>query len=927
MPRNIPLEALLKLAQTTGLEPVNIIRIQWVKDGGYFLYADRVIRDQPSILGKLLSLDGLEAVLNIDKSGTTTSVKVKLDDASGEIKGIFNYNDIHNRPVVIYQWFADVDFPIDYKFAIFEGSIASPIEWNEGDRTISFDVITSLEDREVGFIVEDGDFLNVPEILLGHSWPIVFGTVRDMPTVRMDDTPSGTTQVAISIPDPSLRAHIKYIDCQSAIAAGKAMCLAGRAGEMYIKFKQIGEEAYLQRAIQLECQSFQMLSSANEGMARKRTELTNILIQQALEAAYAEEHDIDLIPIINGHNFLQGVEIEIKINNAVFMGSFQGDNFNVTAKRLPDDDKRNNQGKVINPFIIPHTPGTVITSSKCESSEGDWTNDAYWACDPPWHYVICDEGQEPVSKGQPWFAQAGASVSVGDNYPIRYILSIIPGTVVNWLSAYKSVNGFKVITPIPPSYYTVSTITFGTITALIATFNQILSSKDDEFWENEVYATLTSPIGPNVVDILVYLITTYTENAIDSVSFAHVRGLLINYPANFAILDKKNIVELLTEIAWQSRCSIWIADNTFYIKYLPEQGTPIDTITEDDIEQQTLGITTTPTEDLVTKLVGTWKASYAQPKDNRVIGTYNINKYGVKERIYNFYIYNSVELVQKSVTFWLIRLANMWKRVICTAFLTKLKLETMDNVIVDLAHQSHAIVPVVGVMEKATFNSDDYTIPMEIWIPVRIGEMLPYDFAYPHLVDIRLLFPTAADIAGGFVNDIPQSKGASGNLNGRQTTKQGGSRSQSSPSDQFDSTANNNLPPIQTTTIDPYLNSNSAPVQPGNRPTTDYAVTPIPQQVVRIGSTPLGGDSSMFPGFIRDKIDASTYSATIFPNGFGGTPEDLETVVIPQINPDETIPNGTYGLFSKRRITVGDETIDEYYFQPSIYSGVLPDED
>jgi len=112
MARNISATALANLMQPTGLEPVNILRIQWVKDGGYYFYADRNIQENPDIKGTLLSIDGLESVLNIDKNISTTSVKIVLDDIDSSVKNIFNYNDINNRPVVIYQAFIEkLDFP------------------------------------------------------------------------------------------------------------------------------------------------------------------------------------------------------------------------------------------------------------------------------------------------------------------------------------------------------------------------------------------------------------------------------------------------------------------------------------------------------------------------------------------------------------------------------------------------------------------------------------------------------------------------------------------------------------------------------------------------------------------------------------------------------------------------------------------------
>ncbi|HUP80473.1 MAG TPA: hypothetical protein VM260_18100, partial [Pirellula sp.] len=195
MPRNISSAAAAKLTQATGLEAMNIIRVQWVKGGGYHFYSERNLDENPNIEGKLLSLADLEAVLDINRSTTSTSVRVELNDIDGVIKRIFDNHDINNRPVNIYQWFNESDFSIGQMFLIFEGVIASPITWTEGDRVVSFDVVTKLEDREVGFTVEDGDFDNVPEILLGKSWPLIFGTVLDMPTVQMDAKPTGTTRI------------------------------------------------------------------------------------------------------------------------------------------------------------------------------------------------------------------------------------------------------------------------------------------------------------------------------------------------------------------------------------------------------------------------------------------------------------------------------------------------------------------------------------------------------------------------------------------------------------------------------------------------------------------------------------------------------------------------------------------------------------
>src|SRR6185369_5945360 len=122
---------------------------------------------------------------------------------------------------------------------------------------------------------------------------------------------------------------------------------------------------------------------------------------------------------------------------------------------------------------------------------------------------------------------------------------------------------------------------------------------------------------------------------------------------------------------------------------------------------------------------------YANNDKYKVILRWNINKYGLHEETYDYYIYNNEALVEKSATFWMIRRANVWKILRCKCFITKLKLETLDTARLNFAFNWIANVAVNGTVEKATFNSNDLSIDLDIWTPVRLGEMLPYGFAYP----------------------------------------------------------------------------------------------------------------------------------------------------------------------------------------------------
>ena len=195
----------------------------------------------------------------------------------------------------------------------------------------------------------------------------------------------------------------------------------------------------------------------------------------------------------------------------------------------------------------------------------------------------------------------------------------------------------------------------------------------------------------------------------------------------------------LQEIAFQARCAIWISNGVFYLKYLPEEPTPADTITVSDIDaEKGIEVELTSTEDIVTKMKVKWRLSWAdlsdRPKDKAektIILRHNVAKYGTQEQEYDFYIYNQPDIVYKCATFWLIRKSNTWKRIKFKTFLNKLNLETFDAVTLDFDQPYVANGPVLAIVEKANYNSADNCVDFECLVPVAGGTMEKYHFFWP----------------------------------------------------------------------------------------------------------------------------------------------------------------------------------------------------
>ena len=407
------------------------------------------------------------------------------------------------------------------------------------------------------------------------------------------------------------------------------------------------------------------------------------------------------------------------------------------------------------------------------------------------------------------FIKAGTAIKWLSPLPTRYIAAMLPCTVVG-LYATRDFNQTKLLTSIPSGgtgdtlgnitaatpfgeildgsnpfvgvntalagfaagdniltpgtglpnnhYYDVSIQQFGDydVAPFLATVITLVRPMTywDEGWEDTIYADLISPVGPNTVDIITWLIQTYTKFGIDSASFATVRAQVNNFASHFCLFDRKNIIQVLGEIAYQARCAIWLKNRIFYMRYLVPEPDAVDTITLDDIIFGSLELDCTPTENLVTKLMASYKMDYGPLRDSekgsgtdKVILRNNQGKYGLHIQDYDWYSYNNPSMVDLAATFWLIRKSNTWKLVKFKTPLHKLQLESFDPVAINFASNWVCTGMITGLINSTHLNSDTMEIEFEVWMPVRLGEMTQYDFAWP--VDSTFLFyPTILDQPG-----------------------------------------------------------------------------------------------------------------------------------------------------------------------------------
>jgi hypothetical protein len=694
-------------------------------------YADREIAGAPEVKSNILQMSDVDAAVQVSKGGQSKSVRVILDDTDGEMKAIFDVNDMHKKPCRVWFYVNGTDFATE-KFPIFLGQINTPVRWSEGDRTFEFEVVNRIEDVEVGFSYEEGSANEVPEELIGKPFPLCFGTTINVPALKAVPSISGTLAGGVGIKDFTLGNRINLAE-------------AITCPQTPIGYKCSG--AYPNFVCRIAYETDASCTQA------RCLELELLKLQHEEQSSY----EYSSIIIIGGERFPQDDRITLNINGGLFTGRFDGTDtdpsnvFLITSRQHPR----------YNPATggVYTDPVQAELDSRCPGSLTDGQDSNYVDSihGPLWTGLrnsrLSWEAYREAARADFFWAQGGSTVSLENNREITYIANIVPSTIHN-VKAVRFLNGNEFLVDVPDEFYEVRQVDYGGYQVMEIVFQRPLSVESQGSgggWRDDIYITQTSTVGPNTVDILEWFINTYTDYEIDSTSFDDVKAKIEVYPMHFPLLTRPNLLTVLQQIARQARCALWQRDDKFFIKYLPEEPTPVDTITQAEILREseteegrgTLAIELTPTEDLVTKSVNRWRKDFSPfiEKDNTLILRHNIKRYGTHDEEVDYYTYAHLDLVRKSATFWLIREANTWKRLTMTVPLQYAALEPFDAVTVDLADVSGETF--LAVVERAVLDSSGKEIRLELWTPVRAGEMTPYNFAFPAQISENALFPDA----------------------------------------------------------------------------------------------------------------------------------------------------------------------------------------
>jgi len=765
--RSVTANAQAVLDQRLGSEWMVILEVEWV-EGTVLRYTDQrgVLENVSPVI---VEMGGFDGSMMLSGSGDSQDLSVTLDDIDGHLRSLYNSYDIHKRPASVYM--LPKGLPLDDKILVFQGEIVTPMQWAESQRTMSFNILSKLEEVEVGFSMEEGDFPNIPDEALGKAWPLVFGQVCHLPAVKVRAPRRGILQSGEGIIDFTLDERIcqaLQIQCPS-VSTGTQQTILRSGNNVYTTTE---EETF---GPDLEC------------VNRRFGELCQL--RDMLNQQLAYQHTT--MNIYNGISFPQNQSVEIYVNGAIFTGVFSANSFAISNRLHPDYNTWAHQPCVRVPvevtygmllgyaqigdetantggyWLVSHggAPGSGLQQATwvpANQGASFWANQnqqqAFDSCEAAFVAVPGMVGgpkdswayYDALRANDFFWAPSGSEVYMESESEILYIVSLLPGTV-DGVAAYRTAsNGIKYLTEVPSDYYTVYETDYQGYQVVEIGLNKALGLYDDG-WDEQLYVSFTSSVGPNPCDIIEWLIGKYTNMTIDSASFASVKAALAKYPANRAVLERPDVFDIINDLAYQSRCAVYYRNNVVYIKYLSTEPASERTLTESDILHETFVESLSDTNDIYTTHDCVWQKAGATLTDQdrveeKIILKYNVSKYGTNILSTDYHWYNIYDNVLKSATFWLIRKACSWKMVEFELPIKHMDLDVGDCVTLDVAQFGPAVKVVI---EKLTIDPDDNKVKLSCWTPVRVGETEEYQWAWPALKSQTAVWPLPGDTNGG----------------------------------------------------------------------------------------------------------------------------------------------------------------------------------
>jgi hypothetical protein len=870
----------------------------------FSFFADKDIYDDKGnilIPGKILSISEISSAVDFSSNASSSQVTIVIDDTDNNILETLKSANIHKRPASVYIYYEGMQ--LADMIPVFEGEIVSDFRWSEKDKTVTFNFLSHIEEREVGYSPEQGYIQDLPLEMIGRSWPFGFGDIVKYPCIRINYTPTAVLIDPFGIHDYSLDSELQRLDEIKKSYKGLI--------ELYAK---AALEAYFSGLNDIGDQMTNLLNEVITQMNQVNTDTDNLA--QILQEQILYEHGLNAN---DGRPAFVDVLTDVPVK---LTGLFQIGEIVVSGSLLPGDQRT---GKLKVEKITHPIPG-----------QPSWGSNYF-----------------PPQKQDFVFVNAGTTVKFLGRYPLRYLVNTLGGSVQG-VFAYRQFEGLRRLAPVPHKYYTVISVrtvppgvvtTYPNFHALVVELTQPLSTLKDQGWDDELYVSYKSSVGPKLRDIIKFLITYYTHYRIDSKSLAKIPNL----NCSFVLPDQKDVMSVLKEICFQCNIAIWTSDNTFFFLYLPQFYFSRMYVKLDDIIKDSVEISISPTEDIITKMRGSWRYNYEYDTRNYVAIRYHDDIFGVHGLDIDYYCFSDPDSVIRSIEFWLYRKGNVWKRIKLTLPIRFIQLDIYDNLALSKEVVDKYLLGDIKVGETLDcsiigmkLNPENSTVDLELEAPVYVGGKKTSPAYWLGSAGGLMLWQIDDNYQ---LTETPKQYrfyqrgfSISKTLNGAQlqseyfkalTSKSSGSfNGLPSPNSINGDPTPSGITPWTKTDVGGPSGIYSAPRVDFPQQGKQFSLVNQPKWDYNYGQYPINpvdnkDQGNCFPGIANEFVKGKTYKCTVYVNGMNKSGRNIVAECI-QISTDKTadrIPKGTGALFSKTTTGSQDEVIENYWFIVPIWMG------
>ena len=716
-------KTITKMQQREGIEPIVVVKLFL---NVTYCYGDEIKTiNNINFNGKILEVGEIRSEKTSDSMGNIQSISIKLDDTDGSLKNILTSVQFAGRLATVYHLFEGITDLTE----LLTGTITTPITWSEADRTLSFDIVAKIDSKEIGCFIQEGELTlagqQVPEGSFDQKIPIVFGTVANVPALKILEPIKGKTGTFFGT-YPLTNGYPLIFDYIRVIGGEKFpqnVEIVLYFGSVPISGTMVGDKFYVLQIAPVEGQVTIVQIGGEEllpySLILNMTDSSNNIIHIA-------EDNLNLVG-----KCLVAVQIDQVVDlTGIGLGSDTDLEYEHFYQVVAQDGKKLYLNKRIQ-FEFNMVSNNVVL---------------YPPADNKLDIRHC-------AASYLWTKPPNTDVYMNNDH--IYAFNCGPTEEVLDVKAFRNdIKGpddesIKTLASVPEELYTINlAYTVGNKTVSVIILERPLSG----VWETDkLYVSLKSALSPNTADVLEYLLTNFTNASIDGESFNKVRQSIENFPSEFALMETGDTLSVCNDIAWQARCALYLSGLKVKLVYLSKEPTNVGSLTDLEIEEATVNMFLTDFEDIVTHLIATYRLDYAlDEKDFEKHYRNNITLYGEKKEERQFYIYNNENLIQKSLTFWGIRYSNQWIKFNLSSFLSELQAEVFDAIQL----QCDLFSSIKTIIDNISHNTETPGLSYELWTPALAGTKIAFGSAW--LSDVGSVKPAPITIKKNFIAHDPQ---------------------------------------------------------------------------------------------------------------------------------------------------------------------------